>query len=149
MKKTALILTILFFISLLFGNDCPEKSNIYVLLDRNSSNIAFTVRPEDIVTKDNVLVYALKTGINDFTLGIGFVYFGKTLPDMYQHEKYRKPVTFLDSITCYDEKYIMETKKIDENPVSLAKIEGYPDICHRYGHLEKRFGHDVRGYRRL
>ena len=123
MKKTALILTILFFISLLFGNDCPEKNNIYVLLDRNSSNITFTVRPEDIVTKDNVLVYALKTGINDFTLGIGFVYFGKTLPDMYQHEKYRKPVTFLDSITYYDERYIMETKKIDENLFHWQKLK--------------------------
>ena len=108
------------------ASDCPKpsKNNLYVLLDRKSPNIEFASKPKELDgIKENVLTYDMKTGINDFTLDIGFVHFGQIIPDMYQHEKIRKPVTFLDSITYYDEKYIMETKKIDENLFHWQKLK--------------------------
>ena len=105
---------------------CPPQKNdtIYVLLNKNSPNIEYFEQHKLFEGREGFQRnYHLKTGINDFPLNISFVSFGMLIPDMFQHEEFRKPVTFLDSITYYDEKYIMETKKIDENLFHWQKLK--------------------------
>lgn len=116
MKKLSIIYIIFLCIIYAFKMEFFSSDNrIYLLLDRNSKNIVFNEDSaiSNCISFENKF-YTLKTNINDYAYNVTFSHLELVHFDR-KDEKLKKPVSFLDSISYYDEKYIMCAKDIDQN----------------------------------
>ena len=123
MKKTTIIFIIgILSISTIMGqSDSKDPENIYVVLDKYSSNIKF----KEMTRRDNspsMLLYSMSTNIKDFIYEINFTHAYAPLLDRID-EKKKVPVSFIDSIAYMDEKYIREATQIYRHEFDREKIQ--------------------------
>ncbi len=119
---------IIFIFSILFllnamgqKKSTNQNDNIYLVLDRNSPNIEFT----EMKKKNNLPSdwhYLLDTNIKeDFIYQITFTNFCAPLLNRFDERK-KVPISFIDSITYMDEKYIREASHIHIHEFHWEKI---------------------------
>ena len=123
MKRTIIIFIfgILSVITAIGQTNCSTQKNIYVVLDKYSSNIKF----KEMTRRDNspsTLLYSMSTNIKDFIFEINFTHAYAPLLDRI-NEKKKVPVSFIDSIAYMDEKYIREATQIYRHEFQWEKIE--------------------------
>lgn len=102
------------------------KKDIYILLDKNSKNIEYR---EYNKMRDTLSLqdrsYSLKTNmgsLSDSDIRIIFSHL-QVIEFDRQDEVVKKPVSFLDSISYYDEHYIMKAKHIWLNEFQTEKLK--------------------------